>query len=161
MINNVIEMVDNMAALSWCQRRKVGAVLTDDKFNIESCGFNATVTSLQPCCRRHDCESGSNLERCNAIHAEMVAVANKNIKGKKLFVNLFPCPTCAKYLANCGLAELYYYEDYNDMIESVELLMRAGTKIYKYKKDGSVQALKVIQNEASKNTKKEKKYFGE
>lgn len=160
MINNIIEMVDRMAALSWCQRRKVGAVLTDDKFNIESSGFNATVTSLHPCCRRHECESGVNLERCNAIHAEMVAVANKNIKGKKLFVNLFPCPMCAKYLANCGLGELYYYEDYNDMTESAEMLIRGGTKIYKYKKDGSIQELKVVIDKQVED-KKQKKYFGE
>lgn len=162
MINNIINMVDNMAALSTCIRRKVGAVLTDDKFNIESCGFNTTVTSLHHCCRRHACESGTNLERCNAIHAEMVAVINKNIKGKKLFVNLFPCPICAKYLAACSLGELYYYEDYNDMAESAELLIRAGVKIYKYKKDGSIQELKIIvdkQNDKKEETKK--KYFGE
>lgn len=159
MINNIIELVDTMAALSWCKRRKVGAVLTDDKFNIELSGFNATVTSLHPCCRRHECESGSNLERCNAIHAEMVAVANKNIKGKKLFVNIFPCPICAKYLLNCHLAELYYYEDYNDMTESADMLIRGGTKIYKYKKDGSVQELKVVEKKEEKEEKK--KYFGE
>lgn len=160
MINTIIEMVDSMAAFSWCQRRKVGAVLTDDKFNILSSGFNAPIGKVHPCCRRHDCESGTNLEKCNAIHAEMVAVANRDIKGKKLFVNIFPCPICSKYLANCQLAELYYYEDYNDMSDSAELLMRAGTKLYKYKKDGSVQEVKVVINK-QKETKEKKKYFGE
>lgn len=158
MINNIIELVDTMAALSWCKRRKVGAVLTDDKFNIESSGFNAPLATN--CCKRHDCESGSNLERCNAIHAEMVAVANKNIKGKKLFVNIFPCPICAKYLLNCRLAELYYYEDYSDMAESAQLLINSGMKIYKYKKDGSVQELKVVEKKEEKKEEK-KKYFGE
>lgn len=150
-------MVDNMSALSTCKRRKVGAVLTDEDFNVLSCGYNHVC--IDGCCKRHDCESGSNLERCNAIHAEMLAVLNRNISGKKLFVNLFPCPVCSKYLALCGLSELYYYEDYNDMTESAMLLLNRGVRIFKYKKDGSVQEVKLIVEK--NNEVQKKKYFGE
>lgn len=157
MINNIISMVDDTATLSTCKRRKVGAVLTDEQFNVMSYGFNYVCGT--DCCKRHDCESGSNLERCNAIHAEMLAVLNKNINGKKLFVNLFPCPVCSKYLALSGLAELYYNEDYNDMAESAALLLNRGVKIYKYKKDASIQEVTLVVND--KKEEKKKKYFGE
>lgn len=150
-------MVNDISAVSTCKRRKVGAVLTDENFNIISCGYNHVCTD--GCCKRHDCESGSNLERCNAIHAEMLAVLNKDIKGKKLFVNLFPCPVCTKYLALSGLSELYYYEDYNDMTESAMLLLNRGVKLYKYKQDGSVQEVKLVVNDKKEEVKK--KYFGE
>lgn len=158
MMKTAINMVETIARMSQCKRRKVGAVLTDEDFSILSCGFNAILH--EGCCKRQSCESGSNLERCNAIHAEMVAVANWDIKGKKLFVNLFPCPICSKYLATAGLAELYYYEDYNGMEESLEILSSCGTKVFKYKKDGSFQ--KVNKNPDVNVEKKEekKKYFG-
>lgn len=153
-MKNLIKLVNNIKHLSTCQRRKVGALLTDENFNPISLGFNMVISSQEPCCRRYDCESGTNLEKCNAIHAEMVAVANRDIKGKKLFVNLFPCPVCSKYLAQCGLAELYYYEDYPG--EDLDLFNRAGIKVFKYKQDGSVQLVKT-----AKQVEKKSKYFGD
>lgn len=133
--------------LSTCHKRKVGAILYDENNKPISYGYNMVICHSKPCCKRIRCNSGDCLEKCNAIHAEMLAVSNRNIKGKKLLVNVFPCPVCSKYLAVCNLGELYYYEDYPGINESLALFKEFGVKVYKVKQDGIYEEAKEIKEE--------------
>lgn len=63
----------------------------------------------------------SNLHDINhydTIHAEMnlLVTANRegiSLVGKSLFINLMPCPTCARTLSKTGLSEVIYRDGYS------------------------------------------------
>lgn len=58
--------------------------------------------------------SGTNLEGCEAIHAEQNALLQcKEVDDiYSAFVTASPCVTCTKLLLNTGCREIYYLEEY-------------------------------------------------
>ncbi len=69
----------------------------------------------------------------DAVHAEvnLLIAAQKqaiNLSGTTLFINLLPCPTCARMLVETDIAEIIYQQDHSDGY-AVALLERAGKKV--------------------------------
>ena len=149
------QTIVNIANKSTCNKRKVGCVICDSDMNIISTGYNKVLA--ENCCRRLRCNPGCNLELCNSIHAEMMASMNVNLKNKKVFVNIFPCPICSKYLALSGIKELYFYEEYPEMYDSFNLLKKYGVKIFKLYENDTYQEVNKVNEQASKGMK----FFGE
>lgn len=82
---------------------------------------------------RSNFDAGQHIELCSAGHAEATVVAEAAkrgmvTKGATLFVKVFPCPVCAKQIAQAGFGTLYFVEGYS-RLESVEILKDAGVEI--------------------------------
>ena len=97
--------------LSYCERSKVGAVLVKDQHM--SYGYNGTVTGTD-----NKCEDDDNRTKEGVLHAERNAIAKAAreahfpIKGSVLYVTMSPCKPCAEIIAQSGVSEVYYLEEY-------------------------------------------------
>ena len=99
---------------STCSRKHVGAVLVRDR-NTLSTGYNGSIRGTAHCD-----DSGHMMEdgHCvRVIHAEMNAIiqAAKNgisIDGASCYCTASPCWSCFKALANAGIVDIYYKEEY-------------------------------------------------
>lgn len=74
-----------------------------------------------------------DLNHYDAVHAEMdliVRAGNDHIdlKGTSLFINLLPCPTCARILTRTGIEEFIYAHDHSQSY-AIAMLEAAGKKV--------------------------------
>lgn len=75
----------------------------------------------------------NDLNYYDTIHAEMqilVKVANERLSyaNSTLYINLMPCPTCARVLAQTKIHEIVYMHDHSDGYAAT-LLEKAGKKV--------------------------------
>lgn len=117
------------ANLSYCARKKVGAILVKDN-NIISIGYNGTLPNEDNCCE--DCEGKT---KSSVIHAELncltkVCKSTNSSQGASLFVTLSPCIACSTIIVASGVHSVYYLEEYRDM-SGVELLKTHGIECIK------------------------------
>jgi dCMP deaminase len=114
-----LRIAEVVATRSSCARRAVGAVLVDEVGYIVSTGYNGPARG-QPNCTHQPCpgalaESGTELDTCIAIHAEVNAIAQaRNIKeATALYCTVSPCVACAKILSNLpNLKRVFFRELY-------------------------------------------------
>lgn len=123
-----------IAKRSLCSRDQVGAVIVDRDNRIVDTGYNGPPRNHwpsregEPCrewCRRakqnqvtsiviagvpqHICPP--NYDDCDSLHAEQNALmfSDRRLReGGKIYVSSGVCGTCAKLIANSGLAEVVY-----------------------------------------------------
>ena len=81
----------------------------------------------------------NDLNHYDAVHAEveMVVAAGKrgiSLKGTTLFINLLPCPACARMLAETDIEELVYSTDHSNGY-AINLLEKAGKKVRRITKE--------------------------
>ncbi|HEX9153618.1 MAG TPA: deaminase [Candidatus Saccharimonadales bacterium] len=74
-----------------------------------------------------------DLNHYDTVHAEteiiIKAAADKiDLKGTTLFINLLPCPTCARMLADTPIEEIVYTEDHSSGY-AIQMLEKAGKKV--------------------------------
>jgi dCMP deaminase len=107
-----------LARRSSCIRRSVGCVLVDQNNHIIGTGYNGGPKGA-PHCVDHPCsgagfESGSELGRCQAIHAEQNALMQcRDVMSiNTLYTTTFPCEHCFKMIANTGCRKVVYFDDY-------------------------------------------------
>lgn len=105
---------------STCLRRKVGAVLINKRKHVLATGYNG-VASGQPHCLDIPCigansASGTDLDLCEAVHAEQNALLQcKNVfEIDTCYVTVSPCMTCTKLLLNTSCQTIVFEEDYVD-----------------------------------------------
>ncbi len=124
-----------VSSRSTCLRRKVGAVLVQDK-QIIATGYNGAPTNLAHCesvgCLRSEKKipSGMRHEICRGIHAEtnvllQAALHGVQTKGATLYCTHQPCILCAKMIINGGITHVYYQGEYPDSLAQ-DLLKEAG-----------------------------------
>ena len=107
-----MDVAKRFAALSSCERRKVGAIIVKDD-NIISIGYNGTPAGDDNVCEI------DGITKPEVIHAEENAILKLarfggGGDGSVLFVTLMPCISCAKLIYGCGIKKVYYAEDYRD-----------------------------------------------
>lgn len=78
----------------------------------------------------------NDLNHYDTIHAEMRLLIkamknNINLKNKSLYINLLPCPTCAKSLSLCGLKQVVYTQDHSEGY-ALKLFKKAGIKTKRF-----------------------------
>jgi dCMP deaminase len=59
--------------------------------------------------------SGSDLDRCLCVHAELNAIiyaGRKDAMGGTVYTTTFPCLGCAKAIIQCGIKRVVYKQDY-------------------------------------------------
>ena len=114
----MIGIAQIMSTRSTCQRRKVGAVITNKKNQILSTGYNGVPAGWTHCtqipCAGAGQASGQNLDLCEAVHAEANAVVQcGNInEAYNIYVTTLCCVSCIKLLLNTPIKDIYYTEDY-------------------------------------------------
>jgi len=112
---------------SYCERRKVGALLVKDKMIISD-GYNGTPSGFE-----NNCEDENNMSRPYVLHAEAnaitkVARSHNSSDGATLYVTASPCMECAKLIIQSGIKRVVYGEEYRIM-DGVKLLERAGIAV--------------------------------
>ena len=120
---------------------QVGACIVDQNNIILSTGYNGfpygCSDDLYPWER-----TGADTKYNYVVHAELNAILNargKDLKGARLYVDLFPCNECAKAIIQSGIAEIVYlYDKYADTpatVASKKMLQSAGVKLTVFKTD--------------------------
>jgi dCMP deaminase len=82
---------------------------------------------------RSNFTQGVELELSTATHAEAALIAQAArdghaTAGGEIYVTDFPCPPCAKLIANAGIARLYYRRGYA-VLDGRDVLQDAGVEI--------------------------------
>ena len=122
-----MRMATIWAENSYCERRKVGALVVKDKMIISD-GYNGTPAGFE-----NICEDENNVTKPYVLHAEANAItkiarSNNNSEGATLYVTASPCIECAKLIIQAGIKRVVYGEKYRIM-DGVELLERAGVAV--------------------------------
>ena len=112
---------------SYCQRRKVGALVVKDKMIISD-GYNGTPSGFE-----NICEDESNVTKPYVLHAEANAItklarSSNNSEGSTLYVTAAPCIECAKLIIQAGIKRVVYGEKYR-LDDGLKLLRKANIEI--------------------------------
>lgn len=112
---------------SYCERRKVGALIVKNKMIISD-GYNGTPSGFE-----NVCEDENNRTKPYVLHAEAnaitkVARSSNSSEGSTLYVTSSPCIECAKLIIQAGIRRVVYAEEYHTL-DGVELLKRAGVEV--------------------------------
>lgn len=112
---------------SYCERRKVGALIVKDKMIISD-GFNGTPSGFP-----NVCESGEGVTLPYVLHAEAnaitkVARSNNSSEGGTLYVSTSPCMECSKLIIQAGIKSVVFSELYR-ITDGLELLEKAGIEV--------------------------------
>ena len=68
----------------------------------------------------------------DTVHAEvLMAIDGQSLDGKTLFIELLPCPNCARMLCETGITEIIYSLDHSDGY-AVKLLEKAGKTVRRH-----------------------------
>lgn len=123
------------AQRSTCLRRSVGCVLLNNHGHVIATGYNGVAAGLTHCNESkaesigssnltktvypHACPgarsaSGTNLDGCQAIHAEQNALLQcKDVHTiHTAYITTSPCVTCCKLLLNTSCSRIIYVEEY-------------------------------------------------
>ena len=122
-----MRMATIWAENSYCERRKVGALIVKDKMIISD-GYNGTPSGFE-----NICEDENNVTKPYVLHAEANAItkiarSNNNSEGATLYVTASPCIECAKLIIQEGIKRVVYGEKYR-LTDGIDLLERAGVTV--------------------------------
>jgi deoxycytidylate deaminase len=78
----------------------------------------------------------NDLNHFDTNHAEMVTLLKSihnqvNIKECSLYINLMPCPTCARILSKSGITEVIYMHDHSEGY-AAKLFEKSGIKVRRF-----------------------------
>lgn len=112
---------------SYCQRRRVGALIVKDKMIISD-GFNGTPSGFDNICED---DTGNTIPY--VLHAEAnaitkVARSNNSSEGSTLYVTTSPCMECSKLIIQSGIERVVFSDLYR-ITDGLDLLKRAGIEI--------------------------------
>ena len=122
-----MRMANIWAENSYCQRRKVGALIVKDKMIISD-GYNGTPSGFE-----NICENDEGFTKPYVLHAEANAItkiarSNNNSAGSTMYVTASPCIECAKLIIQAGIKRVVYGEKYR-LTDGIDLLERAGVEV--------------------------------
>lgn len=111
---------------SYCQRRKVGALIVKDKMIISD-GYNGTPAGFE-----NICEDENGLTKPYVLHAEANAItkiarSGNNSEGATLYVTTSPCIECSKLIIQAGIKRVVFSNLYR-VTDGIDLLKRAGVE---------------------------------
>ena len=122
-----LKMAREWGNLSYCERRKVGALIVKDRMIISD-GYNGTPTGM-----KNICEDEDNYTKWYVLHAEAnaimkVASSTQSCSGATLYVTLSPCKDCSKLIYQAGIVRVVYIEQYKDTT-GIDFLKDAGVEV--------------------------------
>jgi dCMP deaminase len=122
-----LQMAQIWAQNSYCNRRKVGALIVKEKMIISD-GYNGTPEGFE-----NICEDENNKTKPYVLHAEAnaitkVAKSGNNSNGATLYVTTSPCIECSKLIIQSGIKRVVFNEKYHNT-DGLDLLKRAKIEI--------------------------------
>lgn len=122
-----LRMAEIWSENSYCQRRKVGAILVKDKMIISD-GYNGTPAGFD-----NVCESEEGVTFPYVLHAEAnaitkVARSNNSSEGSTLYVSTSPCMECSKLIIQSGIKRVVFSDIYR-ITDGLDLLKKAGIEV--------------------------------
>ena len=120
-----LKMALEWGELSYCERRKVGALIVKDKMIISD-GYNGTPTGFE-----NFCEDDEGYTKWYVLHAEANAIAKvssstQSTNGATLYITLSPCKECCKLIFQSGIIRVVYNKEYRDS-SGLEFLEKVET----------------------------------
>ena len=133
-----LRMARIWAENSYCERRKVGALIVKDKMIISD-GYNGTPAGFE-----NICEDENNQTKPYVLHAEANAItkiarSGNNSEGATLYVTDAPCIECSKLIIQSGIKKVYYARS-NRLTDGIDLLERAGIEVCYLPLEDTIQA---------------------
>ena len=121
-----LKMALEWGELSYCKRRKIGALIVKDKMIISD-GYNGTPTGFE-----NFCEDDKGYTKWYVLHAEANAIAKvssstQSTNGATLYITLSPCRECSKLIFQAGIIRVVYNNEYKDS-SGLEFLEKAGVE---------------------------------
>ena len=134
----IIDLIYKEANSSSDWWRRVGAALAKNNNIIGSAHNQHLPTAYSPIIDndpRSNASKGVAIEASTAKHAEATLIANAarngtKVEGADIYVTTFPCPNCAKMIAEAGIKKCYYCEGYA-MTDGLSVMKQAGIEIIK------------------------------
>jgi deoxycytidylate deaminase len=137
----VLSLVDDFAKQSFANEQQTGVVIADkigDKYKPLIGAYNKTVPYLTfawhfGASRERHLSPPGDLNHYDTVHAEIMLLVQSQKLGLKLantslFINLLPCPTCARMLCETDIEEVVYSLDHSEGY-AVALLEKAGKTV--------------------------------
>jgi len=117
---------------SYCQRRKVGALIVKDRMIISD-GYNGTPSGFE-----NICEDKNNNTKPYVLHAEAnaitkVAKSNNSSQGATLYVTSSPCLECSKLIIQAGIKRVVFSDAYR-LQDGLELLKKSDIEVKQIEK---------------------------
>jgi len=122
-----LKMASEWANLSYCKRKKVGALIVKDRMIISD-GYNGTPSGFE-----NNCEDEEGKTNWFVLHAEAnailkIASSTQSCKGATLYITMSPCKECSKLILQSGIEKVVYMTSYSDD-SGLEFLKNAGIEI--------------------------------
>ena len=122
-----LKMASTWGQLSYCERKKVGALIVKDRMIISD-GFNGTPSGY-----KNVCEDEEHFTKWYVLHAEAnailkVAASTQSCMGSTLYITLSPCRDCSKLIHQAGIVRVVYGKTYKDAT-GLEFLKKAGVEL--------------------------------
>jgi dCMP deaminase len=119
-----LRMARIWAENSYCERRKVGALVVKNQMIISD-GYNGTPSGFE-----NVCEDENNVTKTYVLHAEANAItkiarSSNSSSGATMYITASPCIECAKLIIQAGIKRVVYSEKYR-LEDGINLLKRAG-----------------------------------
>ena len=119
-----LRMASIWAENSYCQRRKVGAIIVKDQMIISD-GYNGTPSGFENICEDEDGRTKPYVLHAEANAITKVARSNNSSDNATLYVTASPCVECAKLIIQAGIKRVVYNELYR-ICDGLDLLTRAA-----------------------------------
>ncbi len=113
--------------LSYCQRKKVGAIIVKDKMIISD-GYNGTPSGFENCCEDEEGKTNWYVLHAEANAILKVARSTQSCEGATLYITLSPCKDCSKLIHQSGIKRVVYHEGYKDD-SGILFLQKAGVEV--------------------------------
>ncbi len=122
-----LKMAATWGQLSYCERKKVGALIVKDRMIISD-GYNGTPSGFE-----NVCEDENYYTKWYVLHAEAnailkVAASTQSCKGATLYITLSPCKECSKLIHQSGIIRVVYSKEYKDTT-GLDFLRKAGVSL--------------------------------
>ena len=122
-----LKMAETWGQLSYCERKKVGALIVKDRMIISD-GYNGTPSGFENVCADED-----HYTKWYVLHAEAnatlkVAASTQSCKGATLYITLSPCKECSKLIHQSGIVRVVYTKEYKD-VSGLDFLKKAGVAL--------------------------------
>ena len=128
-----LRMASEWAKLSYCDRKKVGAIIVKDSMIISD-GYNGTPSGYKNCCENSDGDTEWFVLHAEANAILKVAKSTQSAKDATLYVTLSPCKQCSKLIIQSGIVRVVYRNEYKD-ISGVKFLRDYGIEVLHLKED--------------------------
>ena len=122
-----IKMAHVWADNSYCERRKVGALIVKDRMIISD-GYNGTPSGFENVCEDDDGNTKAYVLHAEANAITKVAKSNNSSLNSTLYITDSPCIECAKLIIQAGIRRVVYSRAYR-ITDGLDLLERAGIEI--------------------------------